>query len=326
MTMSKFIQVPYDPDRLESFEREWLCHKGVSEWWYATGYFHDESGRLFSFQYTLVRARVYGVRMYMLMLALTDIETGRHAFVQQPAFTTKGIDIGGKAIRFRDLTVLTKENDGIRITARAADFAYDLFLGYGKGAFWHCDNGKLQMGIPDKKATTLYYSYTNMPLSGTITLDGATHSVEGKAWFDKQGGTYPIAKPACMWEWFSLRFFDDEEMMLFSFPQSDYADGTYIRADGTRERLNRYTVAPTKFTTAGGFQFSCEWEVTLPGLKDGHYQIRPLTDGQLNLIYFELLAGIYTDSGELAGYCMVELLPGAYNKKIGISNMFKKLD
>lgn len=324
--MSKFQQIIYEPDKLGSFEREWLCHKGVSEWWYATGYFHDENGRLYSFQYTLVRARVHAVRMYLLMLALTDIETGRHNFVQQPAFSEKGIDIDASTLRFRDAAVLTKGESGMHIIAKAADFAYDLFLDYGKGAFWHCDNGKLQMGIPSKKATTLYYSYTNMPASGTITLDGVAHTVKGKAWFDKQGGTYPLIKPACMWEWFSLRFFDDEEMMLFSFPQDDYADGTYIRADRTRARLNRYTVKPKKFTTAGGYQFSCEWEVELPGLKDGHYLIRPLTEGQLNLIYFELLAGIYTDSGGLAGYCVVELLPGVYNGKISVLNMFKKQD
>ena len=324
--MSKFQQMSYNPDKLESFEREWLCHKGVSEWWYATGYFYDENKRLLSFQYTLVRARIYVVRTYLLMLAVTDMESGRHYFVQQPVLSENKIDIDEKTVRFRDIAVLTKDEKGIRITAKAVNFTYDLFLDYGKGAFWHSDNGKLQMGIPHKKATTLYFSYTNMPVSGTIMLDGITHTVAGKAWFDKQGGTYPITKAACMWEWFSLRFFDDEEMMLFSFPQSHYADGTYIRADRTRARLNNYIVTPKKFTTAGGYTFSSEWEITLPGLKDGHYRVTPLTNGQLNLVYFELLAGIYKDSGELAGYCVVELLPGAYNKKINIWNTFKKLD
>lgn len=324
--MSKFQQIPYNPDQLESFEREWLCHKGVSEWWYATGYFYDENGRLYSFQYTLVRALVYAVRSYILMLALTDVETGRHYFVQQPVFSEKDIEIEEKMLRFRGDAVLTKEENGIRIAAKAADFSYDLFLDYGKGAFWHCDNGKLQMGIPGKRLTTLYYSYTNMPISGTITLHGATHTVKGKGWFDKQGGTYPLLKTECMWEWFSLRFFDDEEMMLFSFPQDGYADGTYIRADRTSVRLNDYTVEPKKFTVAAGYRFSSEWEVALPGRKDGHYFIRPLTDGQLNLVYFELLAGIYTDSGELTGYCVVELMPGVYNKKINPLSMFNKQD
>ncbi|HOO28187.1 MAG TPA: lipocalin-like domain-containing protein [Lachnospiraceae bacterium] len=322
--MSKFQQIPYDPDNLESFDREWLCHRGVSEWWYATGYFYDENNCLFSFQYTLVRALVCSVRIYILMLAVTDIKTGRHYFVQQPALSEKKIDIDEKTLRFCDTATLIKEKTGIHIKATAADFTYDLFLDYGKGAFRHCDNGRLQMGIPDKRATTRYYSYTNMPAFGTITLDGITHTVTGKAWFDKQGGTYPITNPACMWEWFSLRFFDEEEIMLFSFPQDDYMDGTYIRKDRTSMRLNRYTITPKKFTMSGGYRFSCEWELSLPGQKDKHYLIRPLTDGQLNLVYFELLAGIYKDSGDLAGYCVAELLPGVYNKKINVLHLLKK--
>lgn len=324
--MAKFVEIPYYPDRLESFEREWLCHRGVSEWWYSTGYFHDENGRLFSFQFTLIRALLSILRTYILMLAVTDIESGKHYFVQQPAFSTSGIEINEKELRFRDFARLIKEEKGMHLTATSARFSMDLFLEYGKGAFWHCDHGKLQMGIPDKKATTLYYSYTNMPTTGTITLEGVTHTMQGKSWFDKQGGTYPITHPKCMWEWFSLRFFDNEEMMLFSFPQDEYVDGTYIRADRTSQRLNNYVITPRKFTTVGGYKFSCEWEVEIPGLKDEHYLIKPVSEGQVNLIYFELLAGIYRKDGEQVGYCVVELLPGVYNGKINSMNIFTKID
>ena len=212
----------------------------------------------------------------------------------------------------------------MRIAGRAEDFAYDLFLGYGKGAFWHCDHGKLQMGISHPRATTLYYSYTNMPASGTITIDGKTSAVNGKAWFDKQGGTYPITNPSCMWEWFSLRFFDDEEVMLFSFPQVPYADGTYIHADGTSERLKSYSVTPLKFTQAGGYRFSCEWQLELPGVRRERYRILPLTEGQLNLAYFELLAAVLDEDGKQAGYCFVELLPGVYNKRIRSDLILRK--
>jgi hypothetical protein len=57
------------------------------------------------------------------------------------------------------------------------------------------------------------------------------------------------------------------------------------------------------------------------------YEIRPLTDGQMNLVYFELLAGIYNPAGEQVGLCMVELLPGARNpqNKINPLNMFKRV-
>ena len=33
----------------QSMADEFLCHKNGSEWWYCTGFFDDDSGRLFSF-------------------------------------------------------------------------------------------------------------------------------------------------------------------------------------------------------------------------------------------------------------------------------------
>jgi len=314
--MAKRRRIPYCPNHPGSFEREWLRHRGVSEWWYATGYLFDAEGKLFSFQFTLICARVSLLRPNVLMLALTDIASGKHYYQQQAVLTAKGVEIEEKRLRFGKSAELTKLERGMRIVGAADDFAYDLFLDYGKGAFWHCDHGKLRMGIPDRRATTLYYSYTNMPTTGTITMGGVSRAVTGKAWFDKQGGTYPITKPACMWEWFSLRFFDDEEIMLFSFPQSSYADGTYVRADGEHERLNRYTITPLAFTQARGYRFSSEWALELPGVKQERYRVMPIAGGQLNLAYFELLADIVNEAGQKVGYCFVELLPGVYNKNI----------
>jgi len=73
--------------------------------------------------------------------------------------------------------------------------------------------------------------------------------------------------------------------------------------------------------------FSNGWKLVMPGVKEEKYDIRPLTDGQLNLAYFELLAGIYNEKGKQVGLCMVELLPGARNpqSKINPINMFKKV-
>ena len=69
------------------------------------------------------------------------------------------------------------------------------------------------------------------------------------------------------------------------------------------------------------------WDLVMPGVKEERYEIRPLTDGQLNLYYYELLAGIYNPAGEQVGLCMVELLPGARNSqdKVNPLNMLKKV-
>ncbi|MFA7672911.1 MAG: lipocalin family protein [Clostridia bacterium] len=150
--------------------------------------------------------------------------------------------------------------------------------------------------------------------------------VKGKAWFDRQGGTYQLTNPLTNWEWFSFRFFDNEEVMLFSFPQTNYTDGTYIRENGEYQRLNDYYIEPLDFVTEPDtkYKFSFGWKVKLNNIKEEEYLVRPVTDGQFNVFFFELLAEIINKQGKCVGYCFVELLPGARNKKMKTLLAFKK--
>jgi predicted secreted hydrolase len=319
--MSKKIQspVPYRLHNHKGFTDEWGLHKKSSEWWYATGVLNDEAGKLYSFQFTLLRIRAAFLRPYILMLALTDFETGRHRYRQRITLSTKEIEITQERLHFGEDVQLEKNADGMHLRVNEPDFSLSLVLDFGKGAVWHCDNGALQMGVAKPNQTTLYYSYPNMPTQGEITLDGKTLRVTGKTWFDKQGGPYALLKPETHWEWFSLRFFDDEEMMLFSFPQDDYRDGTYIRKDGSYERLQAYEIEAVSYiTTEGNLTYANAWKLHVPNRKQEHYEIRPLIPGQMNIGYFELLAGVYDADGTLVGHCFVELLPGARNKKFSM--------
>jgi len=65
----------------------------------------------------------------------------------------------------------------------------------------------------------------------------------------------------------------------------------------------------------------------LPGIKEERYEIRPLMEGQLNLTYFELLAEIIDPHGKRAGFCFVELLPGARNPdmRIDFRNLLRRV-
>ncbi|MEN6595267.1 MAG: carotenoid 1,2-hydratase [Clostridiaceae bacterium] len=318
---------PYRFGRHGGFDEEWGLHKGVSEWWYATGTINDEAGKMFSYQFTMLRIKAAFLRPYILMLALTDFTTGRHRYYQNITLKTSGITVTDCLLRFGNEITLEKGEQGMRLSIFRKDFSLELELENGKGAVWHCDDGFLQMGIPGERQTTMYYSYPNMPTRGTLTLDGATRRVSGKTWFDKQGGPYALLNPKTHWEWFSLRFFDNEEMMLFSFPQDDARDGTYIRADGGSERLNDYSITATEFVRPEGGElvYASAWTVETPGRKEERYTIKPLLDGQMNLGYYELLAGVYNASGILVGYCFVELLPGARNKKFSIK-LFQKAE
>lgn len=307
-----------------SFDEEWGCHRRISEWWYATGYFKDENSRMYSYQYTLLRPRIYSIQSSVIMIALTDFETGKHYYMQKITLLHHKIAIDSRAARFDDLASLEKNKNGMKLNIDYKDFSLDLTLEYGKGAFWHGDNGLLRMGIDAPGETTVYFSYTNMPTSGALKLDGKTFRVVGKSWFDKQGGPYRIIQRHTHWEWFSLRFFDDEEIMLFTFPQSRYQDGTYIPGNNHSRRLTHYSITPLEFVDVNGLTFSSSWSLSVPGVKEEIYNIKPLMPGQFNFAYFELLAGIYNSGGMQVGLCFVELLPGVHNRKYTI-NLLKRV-
>ena len=298
-----------------SMEEEFLCHKNGFEWWYATGYMNDEAGKLFTFQFTLGKIRVYGIKMNILMTAVTDFETCKHYYGQKAIFFEKDVIITSNRVGVDGTAEMTfvKRKLGLNMTGEGYSLSLDIEA--VKPSIWQCDSGVLRMGIDAPKAKTYYWSYTNLAVSGKLVLEGKEHKVSGKAWFDRQGGPFNPLDRRQQWEWFSLRFFDNEEIMLFSFPHVNYQDGTFIDKSGNASRLNDYKITPLGFTAAGGNKFSFGWKVEMKGVKDQEYTIMPKVDGQLNLFYFELLADIKDKSGNIVGYSFVELLPGVLNEK-----------
>lgn len=309
----------------QRMEDEFLSHKNGSEWWYCTGFLSDEAGKLFSFQFTLAKVLIYNIRFHILMLALTDFEAEKHYYSQHPAFFGKNVTILSDRVGLDGVAEIKFLGEKLELSMTDKDYSLSLTMNPVKPPVWHCDNGVLKMGVDDPRETTYYWSYTNLASSGELILKGKQYSVTGQAWFDKQGGTYNIINRVTHWEWFSLRFFDGEEIMLFSFPQDDYRDGTYIEESGRSSRLNDYSITPLGFTEAGGKKFSCGWKVEIPNIKGGEYTLIPKMEGQLNLTYFELLADVMDKNGKKVGYCVVELLPGVYNEKINVGAAFTRV-
>jgi predicted secreted hydrolase len=313
--MNKILEIPYPGRKHGTFAQEWISHKKTSEWWYATGYFCNKDDKMYSYQFTVLRPLIMGARPLVLHLALTDFDSGKHYFTQTLKSKESEIRIDETTVQFGADAKVVKGETAMHLTCNDKDFSLDLMLDYGKGAVWHCDDGYLLMGSAKTKESTSYYSYTNMPTVGTLIFEGKEMTVSGKSWFDKQGGPYSLMSVKTHWEWFSLRFFDDEELMLFTFPQNNYQDGTYISQDGKPQRLTDYTVTPKDFVVEQDLKFSSGWSLHVPNIKDTDYELRPLFKGQMNIGYFEQLCGIYNKAEEKVGIAIVELLPGAYNKK-----------
>jgi predicted secreted hydrolase len=306
-----------------SMQQEFLCHWKCPEWWYTTGYMTDEIGNLFTYQFTLGKISIYGLKLHIFMTAVTDFQTGVHHYAQRAIFFDKDILITADRVGVDGSSTMTFGEGKLGLDMQGKDYSLVLDMQAVKSPVWHADEGVLKMGINDH--FTFYWSYTNLAVCGKLMLNGKEHKVTGKGWFDKQGGPYNPLDRRTSWEWFSLRFFDNEEIMLFSFPQDDYRDGTFIDKSGKRSRLNDYRIEPLGFTEAGGFKFSDGWKVELKGIKDEEYTIVPKIDGQLNLFFFEQLADIIDKKGKVVGFCFVELLPGVYNTKNTVSMAFARV-
>jgi len=328
-------KIKYDAINHGDFKTEWGIHSNCREWWYATGIMFDEENNMYSYQYTLLHLAFGFLVPKVGMVALTDYKNNRHYYLQQTFFTNRKIIINENEASIKDMALAKKQKDGMKIDLYHKDFSLDLLCDYGKGEIWHCDNGLLQMGIEDKNATTLYYSWTNMPTAGTLTINGKQIKLKGKTWFDKQGGPYNMANMKCHWEWLSLRFFDEEEMMLFTFPHNQVPeyDGTFIAKDGTYHRLNNYTINSLGVTEYKGLKWSCGWKLHVEE-KEKDYLIEPLQEGHMNFAYFEELCSIKNSKGKIVGYAFAELLPGVLNKdelmngssNISMKNLFKRVE
>jgi len=328
--MKKGYKIPYRELNHGDFNQEWLPHKKVSGWWYITGYFNNikDDHEVYSYQYTVLRARVKGITFIVLQLAITNFQTGEHLYSQRFKMREKKL-YQGNTIKFSENVILTRNENDMELSVNVKKFSLKIKLQKGKGAFWHGDNGVLVMGDQeDTMQRTCYYSYTNMPTTGELKFKGNPKiEINGKSWFDRQWGPYNIMSPITHWEWFSLRFFDDEEVMIFDFPQNKNGEGTYIDKDGKSTRIKEYKSVEKELFEINKVTFSKGWKLTLPGIKEENYEIVPIMDGQMNLAYFELLADIINDKGKKVGYCFVELLPLVRNPhaKMGIKNLIKKV-
>jgi predicted secreted hydrolase len=332
----KNYRIPYREADHGDFDAEWPSHKKVSGWWYITGYLTDLENieNFYSYQFTVFNVRLFRFNFYVLHMVFTDFQTRKHIFKQRISIRKgKNVYVNQDSVVYSPFAFLKRERDQLKLSIKNNEFELQLDLKKGKGAIWHANNGVLVMGLPDDpQQRTVYYSYPNMPTNGkVILLDNSKEvtilNVSGKSWFDRQWGSFRLLDTSSHWEWFSLRFFDDEEIMLFAFPQHPFYDGTFIDKQGNSQLIRDYKYTPKEFIEVDNFTFSKGWDLILPGIKEEQYEIRPIMEGQFNLAYFELIAEIINPEKERVGYCFVELIPGARNptKKIRLRKYLKNI-
>ncbi len=271
-----------------SFPRDHGAHPPFkSEWWYFTGNVHDVQGRRFGYQLTLFRQGVqfkpaqpashWSVRdFYFGHFTISDLAAGRFHVeerVSRGALGEAGAAAGRMDVRLGSWTVQQQgDREDYRLSAHSADLDLNLeeipakpLVLEGVAGLSRKDQGRGQ--------ASYYYSYPRLTTTGQLRVGGGTYDVTGESWFDHEFSTSSLGPDEVGWDWFCIQLGNHEEMMLYvlrdkSGAISPASEGTWIRADGTAQRIppGAFTVKQTAswHSGASGATYPARWHILVP--------------------------------------------------------------
>jgi len=232
------------------FPRDHHAHPDFkTEWWYFTGNLAAEDGREFGYQLTFFRQGVrrgdpaetkFAVEDIKLAhFAVTDISSGKFRFAQRlsrGAFGEAGFAAGDRIAWIQDWELRQTGEGSFVLRAQDGDFGLNLRLAARKATVFHGADGVSQKAEGEGRASH-YYSFTRLESEGTLRLGGEEVAVRGWSWFDQEWATNQLAEKQTGWDWLSLQFADNTELMLFQIRLAEggrdrHSHGTWIDAEG----------------------------------------------------------------------------------------------
>jgi predicted secreted hydrolase len=336
------------PDFDWQFPRDHWTHDGFkTEWWYVTGHLRAAGSDAvrFGYQFTFFRVGVLedtpampsawaSANMVMGHAAITDFETGAHRFSEilyrETPFLGGFNAYPDTVIAWSRAPAGTDGTWSISWNGGAFDLAMeDRVTGIGlsletrpaKPRVFQGPNGYSRKSARDPRNASLYYSFTRLSTTGTVTVDGRARSVVGESWMDKEFGSNQLADDQRGWDWFSLRLEDGRDLMLYRLRNADgtesYRHATMVDADGTARFLadSAWALAPGDGWTSPvtGATYPLEWTVTADIL-DTPLRVRPQVQHQENvsalvpnLYYWEGAVVLVDGNGASRGRGYLEL-------------------
>lgn len=270
------------------FPRDHFNHPEFqTEWWYYTGNLQAADGHRFGFELTFFREGLsrnlpqdsaWSARdLYFAHLALSDLD-GQH-FYHVERSNRAGPGLAGADEKTKTIWngnwQVQLVGDRQDLQAVADQFNLRLTLDSKKPPVIHGENGVSQKAEAAGRASH-YISLTRLLTSGTFELDTKQFRVNGTAWMDHEFFTHELAQDQAGWDWLSLQFDDNTELMLYRIRRKDrsvdsFSTGTYIDARGEIQHLSSgdFTFQPLPDawrSPKSGAVYSIRWQVSVPSI------------------------------------------------------------
>jgi len=273
-----------------TFPRDHGTHDGYrTEWWYYTGHLTGVSGHRYGFEVTFFRVAAvppstphggaWDLRdLGLAHFAITDIDRGTFHYYEKlnrwSSFTARArpdsLNVFNEAWR-----VTTISGDTYRLEAAEGGDAIELTLRSRKPPAVH---GKDGVSVKSAGAgyASHYYSMTRLDVSGTIRSNGKGESCSGLAWMDHEFGSSALRETQQGWDWFSLQFDDNSELMVYQIRNraggaDETTSGSLIRSDGSVTHLSagQIRISPLGewHSDESGAAYPMGWRITIPLLR-----------------------------------------------------------
>ncbi|MCK0151122.1 iron ABC transporter permease [Marivita sp. S6314] len=246
------------------------------EWWYLTANLEDAEGRPYGVQWTLFRSALApetreGWQDPQIWFAHAAVTTSDQHLVAE-RFARGGIGQAGVGTDpfeawIDDWQMVGPDFDNLRLTARGADFAYDLGLTATGPVIFHGDDGYSVKSAQGQ--ASYYYSQPYYDVAGTLTLPDGAVAVTGQAWLDREWSSQPLSDTQTGWDWFSLSFDTGDKMMGFLLRDEDgtaFSSATWIAPDGTTTAYpdGAFRAQPLETHAVARRVVPTRWAVQLP--------------------------------------------------------------
>jgi predicted secreted hydrolase len=328
----------FDPVKLP---RDLYAHAAAqTEWWYYTGHGETSDGRRFGFElvffkrrtdldkFSMVPLRILGNPIHFAHFALTDVDDEKFRYAHRKSSNGWFDDPASASedhfhLRIGDWSL--RESHGAHILrATAGDLVFEADLKPTKPPVLN-GVGKDGVSYKDEGEASRYFAYTRMEMEGDIVRDGRAEHFKGSAWMDREFGTWTPTENQKGWDWFSIQFDNNTELMCYQLRDSNdrvsaFSSGTYVDDNGEFTPLSHedFSIEPTGFwksprtnaTYPSGWRVSCEKfgiDVSVtPFVRDQELDTR----GTTMIIYWEGACDVAGTAGDspIAGRAYVELV------------------
>jgi predicted secreted hydrolase len=290
-----------------TFPRDHYGHEAGIEWWYVTGYVRGRDGARYSVFMTVFKRAGFVLPASQVIDLDTGAVIGHTETVARQPVGPSSLDVRTPGAQLR----YAQRTNTWTFAARQGGYALSLTATPTKPYALHGGSGYIRQSAAGPSG---YYSATRMTATGTITAGGKIIPFTGEAWLDHQWGDFANDPRALRWDWFSCRFDDHTELMLYRFLRPDgtplqaYGTGTYVLRRGTSRTESAFSVSPrSRALDAAGRSWPLDWRLRVPA-EQLDVDLRSIVPDQLvrGTVLPTFYEGAATATGSKTGICFVE--------------------